>query len=84
MRLRDDERRRLARELHDSVGQLVAAISMNTDLIKGQSHRLDPAAVRAVADNQTLIVELSKEIRTMSHLLHPPLLDELGLISALI
>jgi signal transduction histidine kinase len=78
----DDERKRLARELHDSVGQLLAAIKMNSD--KFQSPQLDPAAVKAAAtDNAVLIDQVTTEIRTMSHLLHPPLLEEVGLPSAL-
>ena len=78
----DDERKRLARELHDSVGQLLAAIKMNSD--KFQSPQLDPVAVKAAAtDNAVLIDQVTTEIRTMSHLLHPPLLEEVGLPSAL-
>jgi signal transduction histidine kinase len=66
----DDERKRLARELHDSVGQLLAAIKMNSD--KFQSPQLDPAAAKAAAiDNAVLIDQVTTEIRTMSHLLHP-------------
>jgi signal transduction histidine kinase len=82
LRSQDDERKRLARELHDSVGQLLAAIKMNSD--KFQSPELDPAAVKAAAtDNAVLIDQVTTEIRTMSHLLHPPLLEEVGLPSAL-
>ncbi len=81
LQLRDEERRRLARELHDSVGQMLAAIKMNIDV--EQASRLDPDALRAVTDNARLIDEVSSEIRTISHLLHPPLLDEVGLSSAL-
>ncbi len=83
LRLRDDEQRRIARELHDSVGQLIAAIAMNIAKVRTQSHKLDEAGARAVAENQALVEQLGKEVRTISHLLHPPLLDELGLISAL-
>ena len=78
----DDERKRLARELHDSVGQLLAAIKMNSERL--QSPQLDPAAVKAAAiDTAFLIDQVTSEIRTMSHLLHPPLLEEVGLPSAL-
>jgi signal transduction histidine kinase len=78
----DDERKRLAQELHDSVGQLLTAIKMNTD--KSQSRLRDPAAVKAAAtDNAILLDRVITEIRTMSHLLHPPLLEEIGLPSAL-
>jgi signal transduction histidine kinase len=81
--LRDEERRRLARELHDSVGQLLAAISMNSALLEGESHKLSPDAAQRVSENAVMVEEASKQIRTISHLLHPPLLDEVGLASAL-
>jgi PAS domain S-box-containing protein len=83
LRMRDDEQRRLARELHDSVGQLLAAIGMNLSVISAESDRLSPAAAKCVVDSADLIQEVSREIRTISHLLHPPLLDEAGLASAL-
>jgi PAS domain S-box-containing protein len=81
--MQDEERKRIARELHDSVGQLLAAISMNIGMVQAQSHKLDSTAARAVADNAVLVEQVSREIRTMSHLLHPPLLDIAGLSSAL-
>ena len=80
---RDHEARRLARELHDSVGQLLAAMSMNMAKISAQADKLDEAGAKAVAENEELVRQISTEIRTISHLLHPPLLDELGLGSAL-
>jgi len=81
LQAQDDERRRLARELHDSVGQLLAAISMNLQTLRAS--QLDPAAAAAAEENAKLVEQISSEIRTMSHLLHPPLLDEVGLASAL-
>ncbi len=81
--LQDEERRRIARELHDSVGQLLAAISMNFVRVRDEAHRLSPAVAKAVSDNETMVNQISDEIRTISHLLHPPLLDEVGLPSAL-
>jgi len=83
LQTRDQEARRLARELHDSVGQLLAAISMNIGKVKAQAHKLDEVGARAVTENMGMIEQISSEIRTISHLLHPPLLDELGLTSAL-
>ena len=83
LRMRDDEQRRLARELHDSVGQLMAAIGMNIAVIAAEAGSLSPAAAKCVAENAGLVDEVSREIRTISHLLHPPLLDEAGLASAL-
>lgn len=81
--LRDDERRRIARELHDSVGQMLAALSMNIATIQTQSGKLDGAAARAVSENAAIVEQISKEIRTISHLLHPPLIDIAGLASAI-
>jgi signal transduction histidine kinase len=73
----DNERRRVARELHDGVGQLLAAINMN--LSKLDKPYLSPDARRSLMESFTLIEQATKEIRTVSHLLHPPLLDEIGL-----
>ena len=81
--LQDEERRRIARELHDSVGQLLAAISMNGVLLEAESHKLSPAAARRLSENAAMVADASRQIRTISHLLHPPLLDEAGLASAL-
>lgn len=81
--LRDEERRQIARELHDSVGQLLAAISMNMPVVHNQVHKLDAAGARAISENAALVEQISSEIRTISHLLHPPLLDAAGLASAL-
>jgi signal transduction histidine kinase len=81
--LQDEERRRIARELHDSVGQLLAAISMNSGILQAESHKLSPRAAKCVAENAGMVEEINRQIRTISHLLHPPLLDEAGLPSAL-
>jgi signal transduction histidine kinase len=82
LQLQDDERRRLARELHDSVGQLLAGLSMNLAAVRGDIDRLNKTAA-ALTDSEALVQEMSKEVRTISHLLHPPLLDEAGLESAI-
>lgn len=81
--LQDEERRRIARDLHDSVGQLLAAMGMNIAFVEAESQNLSPAAAKRLSDNSTLVAEASNQIRTISHLLHPPLLDEAGLASAL-
>jgi signal transduction histidine kinase len=83
LQMQDEERRRIARELHDSVGQIVAALGMNLSAIQRESDHLSPDAVADVAESANLVAELSRQIRTISHLLHPPLLDEVGLVSAL-
>lgn len=83
LQVQDEERRRIARELHDSVGQMLAAVSMNLTQVMHESSALSPDAVKALEENASLVQQLSTEIRTISHLLHPPLLDEIGLQSAL-
>jgi signal transduction histidine kinase len=81
LQLQDDERRRIARELHDSVGQMLAALNMNLSTVRADIERLTKTA-EALTDSESLVQEMSKEVRTISHLLHPPLLDEAGLSSA--
>jgi PAS domain S-box-containing protein len=83
LQMQDQERRQIARELHDSVGQLAAGISMNTSRVAREKRVLSPDASRCVDENAVLAEQLSNEIRTLSYLLHPPLLDEMGLVSAL-
>jgi len=83
LQIQDEERRRIARELHDSVGQMLAAVSMNLATVTREADALSPEAGKALQDNVGLLEQLSSEIRTISHLLHPPLLDEVGLQSAL-
>lgn len=83
MQLQDDERRRIARELHDSVGQDLAALSMCLEGAKRTATGI-PQTIEQKLDEACQIVEkCSGEIRTLSHLLHPPLLEELGLASAI-
>jgi len=78
----DDERRRIARELHDSAGQLITVLGMN---LAGIAQRVgqNPSLSDTVEDTQNLVQQLSREIRTTSYLLHPPLLDENGLSQAI-
>jgi signal transduction histidine kinase len=82
MKLQDDERRRIARELHDSVGQTLAALTMNLSAVRADIEHLAKSA-STLSDSEALVQEMSKEVRTISYLLHPPLLDEAGLTSAL-
>jgi signal transduction histidine kinase len=82
MQLQDDERRRIARELHDSIGQLCAALAMNLTTVGADIERLAKTA-KAISDSAALVQEMNREVRTISYLLHPPLLDESGLASAL-
>ncbi len=83
LQARDDEQRRIARELHDGVGQLVIAIKINNSSIAKEASVLSHAAVTALEQNEAMLQELHQGIRTISHLLHPPLLDEVGLPVAL-
>jgi len=83
LQMQDEERRRIARELHDSVGQIIAAMGMNLSAVTCESGQLSSNAARALTENSAMVQELSRQIRTISHLLHPPLLDEVGLESAL-
>jgi PAS domain S-box-containing protein len=82
LRSQDDERRRIARELHDSAGQILTALGMSLGNI-GKCVKHDPQLAEGVEDSRELVQQLSKEIRTTSYLLHPPLLDENGLPEAI-
>ena len=82
LHLQDEERRRIARELHDGVGQSLAALGMNLSTIAANIERLTKTA-STVADSTALVNDMTKDIRTISYLLHPPLLDEAGLRPAL-
>jgi PAS domain S-box-containing protein len=79
----DEERRRFARELHDSAGQLIAAVQMNLIPFEAQGEKFGADFDRAIGESLDFLRQLSEELRTVSHLLHPPLLDEAGLPSAL-
>lgn len=79
MHLQDEEGRKLARELHDSLGQYLAALSINLSDLQG--HVSKEKAGR-LAESLELVEKCSTETRTISYLLHPPLLDESGLASA--
>ncbi len=83
LQIQDEERRRIARELHDSAGQLLAALGMNLIPLQAKVEKLGPDAVRVANESVALVDELTKELRTISHLLHPPMLDEAGLDLAL-
>ncbi len=79
----DAERRRIARDLHDSAGQLIASASMSIDAAIRCAPTDGSKAADAAKQARGLMTELSREIRTLSYLLHPPLLDEVGLVAAL-
>jgi signal transduction histidine kinase len=83
MAMQDEERRRIARDLHDGIGPLIAALSMNNGILAQQTRKLGPEVADVLQQNNQLVEQLSKETRTISHLLHPPLLDEIGLLPAI-
>jgi len=80
MTMQDEERRRFAREIHDGLGQELAAAKMILDgvLCKNSS----PTVQQAALDATQMVERAIQQVRTISHLLHPPLLDEVGLVSA--
>jgi len=82
LQIQDEERRRLARDLHDSAGQLLAVLSMSLTPLESDSG-ISSAAAETVKGSLEVVKELSRELRTVCHLLHPPLLDEMGLSSGL-
>ncbi|MGA8408538.1 MAG: PAS domain S-box protein [Candidatus Acidiferrales bacterium] len=79
----DEERRHMARELHDHAGQTLALLTMNLAGLERVAGEQNPQIAKVAAECRRLSEDLSREIRTLSYLLHPPLLDEMGLASAL-
>jgi PAS domain S-box-containing protein len=83
LKVQDEERRHIARDLHDITGQKLAFQSMAlSQVLNRESSGLDPESRRALLECSALSKQVGEEIRTLSYLLHPPLLDELGLSSA--
>jgi len=80
LQAQDEERRRIARELHDSVGQCLTAVKINVDVLRRSELSAGTDAV--LAESSSLLEQALTETRTISHLLHPPLLDEVGFASA--
>src|SRR5437879_2939310 len=83
LRVQDDERRRIARDLHDSAGQVLTALKLELAGIERELTVRNPELARRLASSIETARQISDELRTISYLLHPPLLDELGLGSAL-
>jgi PAS domain S-box-containing protein len=83
MKSQDEERRHIARELHDSAGQTLTVLGMNLAQLAHEVERPTSKTLKHVEAAQELVQQLHQEIRTTSYLLHPPLLDEAGLASAL-
>ncbi|HEV2500801.1 MAG TPA: chemotaxis protein CheB [Terriglobia bacterium] len=83
LRLRDEERRAIARDLHDSTSQTLTVLAMNLARMAGDGKVDDPEWAELLVESQTLAAQASDEIRNLSHLLHPPDLDSIGLVAAL-
>jgi PAS domain S-box-containing protein len=83
MESQDVERRHIARELHDSAGQTLAALGMQLARISEDAKKNPAQIAKDIEDAEGLVQHLTQEIRTTSYLLHPPMLDEVGLSSAL-
>lgn len=83
LRAQDQERRRLSRELHDSTGQLLVTLKLNLSQFKTEGLAVNKRAEELVTGMDSMVEEITRQLRTMSYLLHPPLLDEAGLESAL-
>jgi PAS domain S-box-containing protein len=81
--IQDDERRRIGRDLHDSTGQSLAALELGLTRLARVVEPFSSSARALVDEGVALARQCSTEIRTASYLLHPPLLDEIGLLSAL-
>jgi len=83
LQLQDEERRYIARDLHDITGQKLALQSMGLSALQSkQASYLDAEAQQTLSESLVLNKEIATEIRTLSYLLHPPLLDETGFVSA--
>ena len=82
MQIQDAERRRVARDVHDGLGQYLVGVKMGVDQLARRLAQ-DPACQDSIAEISSLLGRAINETRTISHLLHPPLLDEIGLGSAL-
>jgi PAS domain S-box-containing protein len=83
MRIQDEERRRIGRELHDSTGQTLAALEINLGMLLRRLSGSGGQNADLIDECVQLATQCSGEIRTTSYLMHPPLLDEVGLLSAL-
>ncbi len=83
LQVQDEERRHIARDLHDSTGQTLALLTMTLSALESEVRTFRPELAKRLADNTELVRQVSVELRTLSYLLHPPLLDEVGLGSAL-
>jgi PAS domain S-box-containing protein len=82
-RMQDEEQRRLGRELHDGIGQYLAALKMGLDSLRSAKSVTSAEYDRLAGECSRLVQQSLKEVRTISYLLHPPMLEEMGLASAI-
>ena len=83
LKVQDEERRRVARELHDSAGQTLTVLGLSLAQLVERAQAIAPELAKEGKEIEGVVQQLHREIRTTSYLLHPPLLDECGLASAL-
>ncbi len=83
LELQDEERRRIARELHDTTAQSIFALTMNLTRLQALVGSGETNAQGIISDSLYVAEQSAKELRTLSYLLHPPLLDDVGLVSAI-
>ncbi len=83
LRTQDEERRRIGRDLHDSLGQSLVALKIKLDTLASSRERRDGDATSEIAECLHLAEDSLKELRTISYLMYPPMLDEMGLQSAI-
>jgi two-component system, NarL family, sensor kinase len=84
LKLQDEERRRIARDLHDTTGQKIAVLSMTLDRLAKLVDSKKQPVKDALLECRDVVAKIGEEVRTLSYLLHPPLLDECGLASAVL
>ncbi|MFZ1138394.1 MAG: PAS domain S-box protein [Candidatus Sulfotelmatobacter sp.] len=83
LRTQDEERRRIGRDLHDSLGQCLTALKIKLDMLASLTGRKNDEAASEIAECVRLAEESLKEVRTISYLMYPPMLEEMGLKSAI-
>ena len=82
LQLQDEERRRIGRELHDSTAQELSAVGMNIGLVLQRIEGRDKTDDALLSDSLAIVEQCNREIRTLAYLLHPPLLEDVGLAAA--
>jgi PAS domain S-box-containing protein len=82
LRTQDEERQRIGRDLHDSLGQYLSVLKMKLDSLKSSPSKMSPHDLAQLNDCAQIAEDAVKEVRTISYLLYPPMLEEMGLKSA--